>query len=169
MTECEICGRPGRVYKVKIEGTVLSVCRFCSSLGEPVEEPRPREARGRARRTYAPVQYEEVELVPDYAEQIREGMKKRKYEAKMLAKLLMIKRSYLERVMAGKTKPDKQTAKKLQYALRIHIINEPGKPYEKSRKIQAAAAEKEKQQKKPRKVEPLTIGDVVQIKTKNNK
>ncbi|MCD6557556.1 MAG: TIGR00270 family protein [Candidatus Aenigmarchaeota archaeon] len=167
MAECEICGRSGRTYKVKIEGTILSVCKFCASLGEPVKIPTP---RGKLeKRTHEPVKYEEVELVPDYAEKIREGMKKRNYEAKILAKLLMVKRSYLERVIAGKTKPDKKTAKKLQYALRIHIINEPEKVKKRQKKQEKPKKTMPEKEKKSRKVEPLTIGDIVQIKMKNKK
>jgi putative transcription factor len=53
---CEICGAEitGKGIKIRVEGTIMTVCRNCADLGEPVREPQQRSAYFRTSARQAP-------------------------------------------------------------------------------------------------------------------
>lgn len=169
--ECELCGRSGRLSKVKVEGTVLSVCKYCALLGErvPIEKP----IRLIKPKVYGKKDEElqEAQLIDNFAERIKKGMEKRNFKnLRDFAKLLQIRASYLHRIYRGETKPDKDTARKLEFALRIKIIKRDER--KSRRKIVRIRIEKKQKPTEdfrkylPEKAEPLTIGDIAEVKKK---
>lgn len=163
--ECEMCGRKGRLNKVKIEGTVLNVCKYCSNLGEKVAVRKKTYVKPKVFGK-KDEELEEIELNPGFEKEIEKGMQKRKFveNTKDFAKLLQIRESYLKRIMHGETKPDKDTARKLEYALRIKIIKRKDKPKKDRKKTDKKETKTEYLPKN--KTEPLTIGDIAFIKKK---
>ncbi|MCD6215964.1 MAG: TIGR00270 family protein [Candidatus Aenigmarchaeota archaeon] len=166
--ECELCGRSGRLYKIKLEGAVLSVCKYCASLGEriPVEKPT-RKAKVYGKKDE---ELKEAELVDNFAEKIKKGMEKRNFKnLKDFAKLLQIRASYLHRICRGETKPDQDTARKLEFALRIKILKKDEKKRKRKMKVimsKRKQPEEDFRKYLPKRAEPLTIGDIAEVKKK---
>jgi len=166
---CEICGRPiqGQPKIVKVEGSELRVCEECAQFGREVARPRAgSERRARGRRAPAPRRAprprrrrprgvdpfsEGYEVVPDYAERVREAREKKGWSQEELAEKLGEKVSVIRRIEAGKMEPDVDLAKKLEKILEIELLE----PLESTGSEASSSGD-----------EGLTLGDVVEIRKK---
>jgi len=179
MTECEMCGlHSRRLMKCKIEGAMLNVCQECGELGERVIEPRPERFVRRQPVEIKPYvgreSGEEAQLEPEYAERIREGLQKRNLTAEMFAKLVQVRVPYFKRIVRGEAKPDKEASRKIEFGLRIRIIQQTeaqkqAQMQREKRSDKHGDRRKEESEPKPKKFEPLTIGDIVEIKKSKEK
>ena len=144
--ECNICGKKApRLFKAKIEGTILEVCEKCLSYGEKIIEP---EVLTRVRRVKTkPIVEEETVFVDNYGKLIVEGRKKMNLTREEFAKKIYEKESVIKRVEAEEMRPSDALTKKIERFLGIKLT----KTYEKKRI-----------DKKPQRGR-LTIGDVVEV------
>ena len=151
--ECELCGREARrLFKVKIEGVVLEVCKSCAKLGTPVYSDRRRPRR---KRESAPIP--ETELDPEFSKKIASARETLKLTREDVARKARMSPSYLEKLETGKLKPTIDDAKRLERVLGVSVI----------KVVKQEKPKKEKpKQKRPekRRTEPTTtLGDIANI------
>lgn len=116
---CDLCGKEGELVRARIEGTVLTVCASCRGHGEIIEEQRP------VRRRQRPVESrrEVLELVRQgCGATIKRAREERGLKQEQLAKQLRIKESLLHAYESGSHIPDLETARRLERALGINIV-----------------------------------------------
>lgn len=130
MGECEICGEGEAVFLILVEGAKMRACGDCARRGKIISRvsefmPTRRGAPGAPQRAPLPSRLE-PEIVPDYAEKIRNARMKMKVGVDVVADMVFEKQSYLERVEAGRTLPSEALAKKLEKALAITLFEAGG-------------------------------------------
>jgi putative transcription factor len=119
MAPCEMCGREEGLVKASIENVVMSVCINCARYGKvlgkerkylPEKKPKP--------------QLKEVleEVVPDYAELIKNAREKMGLTQLDLGKKIAEHESLLHHIESGKTKPSLDIARKLERFFRIKLV-----------------------------------------------
>jgi len=160
---CELCGRPtDKIFKVRIEGSVVSACRECSRYGEPVRvstekkygESKPSKPVKPIRAT-PKVEFEvdsEVELVENFGEIIRNRRQKLGLKQEELGKLINEPASLIQRIEAGKFQPSPELAHRLEHKLSIKLLK---RAEDKGLSIPSRSLHRE-----------LTLGDMVVVKKK---
>ena len=151
---CELCGSEGRLYKIKIEGTELNVCRSCakhgkiiSSIAEPLPETKQKKFLPKEEPQEEVIQI----IVPDFSEKIRKKREQLNLNQKDFAKKLSEKESVIHKLETGVLEPSIKLAGKLEHLLGIKLIEEQTAAYQKAETT---------------KTEEVTIGDLIKIKTR---
>jgi len=165
---CEVCGRPTPRREMKViltENVKLSICPACysrvvrSDVAREIKEvatvrrgPEPARAtarpepRGRERELL-----EGYEVVPDYAERIRQARERLGLTQKALADLVKESENTIKRIESGRLVPTIPLARKLEEVLSVKLL-EPI--------VDSPAAALPS----PAKMRELTLGDVVSIR-----
>ena len=171
---CEVCGRRirGKPNRVIIEGAVMTVCGKCARLGTPYHEPpKPKAMTGKIAvkktplirrvksKASTPKIDDSLELVDDYSVRVRQARERLGLTHEDLGKKIGEKVSVLKKVETGKIVPDNVLARKLEHALQVKLLV-PAETLE-------VKASKSIVASKPQR--GLTLGDIVQIKTKEEK
>ena len=175
---CDLCGKESDLKKVKIEGTLLSVCGKCSKFGEIVEEgrilpfPNPTksfsnelflERNVHERRFSNPTKLSNFQdrekvkkkgefvdnIVSDYSVKIKESREKLRLTQKELGEKIAEKESIIHKIESGLMEPSLKLAKKLESFLKIKLIE---------------IYEEDKIKKIDFKSDKLTIGDLLNMK-----
>jgi putative transcription factor len=138
---CEMCGKEASVvFRVRLEGSVLSVCEDCSKFGELVMPPmaplaRPegefRSGSGgpmrtalRSRRTEERDLFQEMpdlELAPDWFKKIRAARERRNWTPEEMGKRLNEKKSVILKLETGSFRPSDALIAKLEHILQTRI------------------------------------------------
>jgi uncharacterized protein (TIGR00270 family) len=137
---CEICGRVvDRAYVVLIDGAEFIVCDRCKRYGKVIKVLESKDAKSLLRQSETRAQTktvskptlrsrspdslleDELVLVPDYGERIREEREKRKLSIEELARSLGISSSYLRRIEHQKVIPDEKTIQKIEEFFGINL------------------------------------------------
>ncbi|MHA1713947.1 MAG: multiprotein bridging factor aMBF1 [Candidatus Ranarchaeia archaeon] len=144
MMLCEVCGRPirGRHFTVKIEGALMRVCSKCAKYGEP-QASRETPAKGafvsnksashglthkgvyrhktahKMRRT---LPIEELEVVENFAEIMREQRLKRGMTQDEFGKYLLERSSLINKIESGKRVPPFDTIRKFEKKLGLKLL-----------------------------------------------
>ncbi|MCS7093625.1 MAG: multiprotein bridging factor aMBF1 [Candidatus Aenigmarchaeota archaeon] len=153
MMECMICGKELKiVYKVEIDGNIIETCENCAKAhGRIVETFRSgyeKEINSKfEKREIDPIE-EDIELVEDFNELIRNSREKFGLSLEEAARKLGIKESFLAKIESGEILPDKKTLKKMEKFFKIKL----------EEKIESKKLEKKSQEDK------LRIADIVEIK-----
>ena len=138
---CEVCGKEieGKVYKTKIEGSVMDTCDECSKLGTVQKEPpkpttvkksndferkAPVRPRKRSRDVYTREEEITEEIVEDFAEICRKGREFKGWSREELGKQIQEKVSVIKKIESGKMVPDIKLAQKIESKLNIRIIED---------------------------------------------
>jgi uncharacterized protein (TIGR00270 family) len=120
MAICELCGNEvGKLYMVKIAGSTSRACDNCKGLGKVVEEDKGPKSHSFYRRTKH--QTKEV-VIDDYASIVSSTIAKKGLTVKKLADISNIKESSLTKYLSGKIHIDVGTARKLEKALGVSIV-----------------------------------------------
>ncbi len=162
---CDLCGAEGVLYQAKVEGTVLTVCDTCKEHGEivkrlPTSQELKQEAKREQRReayvqpsldaaqTRQPAAKGEVLLLvrPDFGGPIKQARERMGLKQEELAKRLRIKESQLTKYETGSKKPDLETARLLEKALQIRLVEQHIEEGSKTTTTDSG---------------PLTIGDMI--------
>lgn len=128
MEECELCGRQTKdVYVIDVENVELRACASCAKGKKVIrtELDQPVQPHGSRNQRPKPVREEDMELVDNYAQVIREAREGMKIPIKVLAEMINEKEHLLLRIEEGKTMPTIELTKKLERALKIKITHEP--------------------------------------------
>ena len=134
--ECPICGGIiwGRGQKVLIEGAKMTVCNACAQHGTRIKSGAPKNMQKRevskkpSKPTYNTPSYkpkdnfDELELVADFAERIRNARIKSKLSQELFAQKLHEKLSLMKRIETGKAKPTIPLAKKIEKTYNITLL-----------------------------------------------
>jgi putative transcription factor len=145
--ECEICGKERYTRPVEKEGATLYLCSDCGGYARPnFTKPgfKPRFGGNRDFRPYQggqggfrrfdnkpnfnrPERKPEVqmELVENYGPLIAQARQKINLKTEELARELFMGASYLNKIEAGKFKPDYTATKKLEKRLNITLYAKP--------------------------------------------
>jgi Predicted transcription factor, homolog of eukaryotic MBF1 len=117
---CEICGEREAKFTVIIEGATMNACAVCAK-GAKILSKKPDEIEEKGIRVVETGMVEE-DIVDGYGEIVkkaREGMGLTRQE---LAKKISESESYLEHIEKERMRPTLKTAKKLERALGIKLI-----------------------------------------------
>jgi len=166
--ECEICGKKivGPPNRVMISGAKLTVCISCAKLSTTTWTPSSKTFH-RSKRTglasLKPKRHRkkvttpsglDLELIEGYGDIIRDARRRQDLSHEDLGKKIGEKVSVLQKIETEKMIPDQRLSKKLERALKIHLL----KPLDHIR-IQIESITKPIE---------LTLGDVVTIKKHEN-
>lgn len=165
---CEVCGCRinTKPFNVIIEGARLTVCGECAKHGKICyDEPKPKPAFSKPRtvpitfkvqtKPQAPPVDTSLELVEDFAAQIRKAREKLSLSHEDLGKRINEKVSLLRKIETGKMTPNDKLAATLEHILKVKLIV-PTKE------------EKVPQAKIPKTTgRELTLGDLIQLSKKS--
>jgi putative transcription factor len=139
MPICELCGRKvSRAVKIEVEGAIVEVCGECASKAKAriIREIR-RESTSSKPKPYANPEKDDISmelesriLRLDYSRIVREARERSGLKVDDLARIIGEKSSIIQRIEAGKLKPDVGLATKLEKILKIRLFEEtPSKTY----------------------------------------
>ena len=152
---CDLCGSEEQLFKTKIEGTILNVCRSCASHGKiiaSVEKPQFETKQKKFVLKEEP-QEEVIQLiVPDFAEKIRKKREQLDLNQKEFAKKISEKESVIHKLETGELEPSIKLAQKLEHILGIKLVEEHSETHTSAEKTSTS--------------EEVTIGDLIKIKTR---
>ena len=150
MADCELCGeREATTYAI-IEGVKLHVCSRCARFGKEIKERRKALVKPKSKHIER-----FVDVRDDFANIISKAIRERGIRFEDLAKSINESESYIRRIARGSTTPKIETAKKLERALGIKLLEEV--------RGQTESAEGEMTEGR------ITIGDIIEIKKKGVK
>lgn len=157
MASCEMCGKSGRLAKVKIEGATLDVCEYCASFGEVIKAPQfTQDPRLERKQPIVPQRKEKLQIiVADYGEKIKNARERTGLTQEEFSKKLNEKTSVMHKIESGQMRPSIELARKLESALRIQLVEE----YDDRGEIPLAS----NQQKKD---DGFTLGDFIKTRKK---
>jgi putative transcription factor len=124
--ECDVCGKKEASFIIQVEGAKLAACRACAYHGKIVmslEEDAPRkEFRAQEGRGVPRSMQLEEDLVEDYGKIVRKAREGKGLKIEEFAKQINEKASYLDKIENQSTRPPIGTAKKLERALGVKIL-----------------------------------------------
>jgi len=120
--ECELCGRPTiNTYVVSVEDVEFKVCASCAQ-GKKILYSEERAGKQKPKRSNpAKIEYE---LLENYGNIIKNAREKHKLPLKVIAEMLNVKESFLDRVEKEETAPPQALVEKLEKALSIKLLAE---------------------------------------------
>ncbi len=127
MVDCDMCGKKGiSPIKVKIEGTVMTVCSNCAKYGERLADPKTmvnnfNSNRPRFKKTNPD---ENKFITKDFARLVKEARERKGLKQEDVAKQLNEKESIIHKVESNHFKPSFRLARKLEHFYHIKLIEE---------------------------------------------
>ena len=169
MVSCEVCGNGAAKHTAIIEGAKFQVCERCAQHGKILDKPSSKvsvssgtsnvqqssgiktSAFKSGRKDTNQSYNTREEIVENYAEIVRKEFNRSGKTYKEFANNLNESESYMRKIIRGEMMPTIATAKKLEKAFNIILID---------------AGESEKINLKGSSSNDLTLGDLVEIKKK---
>lgn len=145
---CEICGEREARFTVIIEGATMNACAICAE-GAKIIYKKPEKIEEKGVRVIETGRVEE-DIVEGYGESIKKARERLGLSRQELARKISESESYLEHIEKEEMRPTLKTAKKLERALGIKLI-------EKTTEVIVEKTEKKEK-------EELTLGDFVEEK-----
>src|SRR3989338_5363619 len=124
MPSCDICGTSGRLVRALVEGTEMSVCEGCSKYGKVLQTSvtfvkKTEEVKKVIKKP------EMVTIIMDgYGRKVKKAREKLGLTQEELGKKVNERESVLQGIENEKTKPDIDTARKLEKALGITLVEQ---------------------------------------------
>ncbi|MGC9058825.1 MAG: multiprotein bridging factor aMBF1 [Candidatus Aenigmatarchaeota archaeon] len=144
--ECELCGKEtNKIFVVEIEGAILEVCENCAKNGRIISIKNKKIFEKREREKDIE---DELELIENYGEVIRNTREKLKISIQELAKRIGEKENLLRKIENEEIIPSDRIIEKLEKFLKIKLRE----------KVEYKISKKEE------KKESLRIADIVEIK-----
>ncbi len=144
---CEMCGvYSDKLIKIKVSGAILNVCPKCAKFGEPVEEKKlnkisenvtikfpekkinvvtykkPFKKPTTTRKPVHKENVEELDVVEDYADLIKNKRSEMQMTQEELAKKIFERKNVLSNIERGELLPDISTARKIEKVLDIKLL-----------------------------------------------
>ena len=115
MVSCDMCGSSPAPHQIKLEGSLMTVCKHCTEYGKVMVPIHLKKSK--------PKLFEEssTKLVPDYASIIRSARQKRNLSQQQLAKALAEKDSVISHIESSAARPSEKLARKLERFLNIKL------------------------------------------------
>jgi putative transcription factor len=142
---CEMCGKDVLATgRVRIEGTVLSVCPDCARFGTPLDPP-PATSQAQSRANVRPgtpatrvqatgrrmeerdlyTEIGDLELATDWSRRVRVAREALTWTPDDLAKKLNEKKSVVLKLESGGLHPSDQLVRKLEHLLKVRLRADP--------------------------------------------
>jgi putative transcription factor len=156
MVDCEMCGAKQANNKVKVEGTIMTVCSNCERFGEKIIEPKFQK---NFNNIFNKKTFENTEEVKrNISELVKNARRNKGLSPELLAKALHEKESIILKIESGNFTPSISLAKKIGKFLEINLIE---------KNSGASNASQDEDNKKnvsnnSQKAEPLTMGDLLE-------
>ncbi len=149
---CDMCSAKGRLYKVKVEGAELTLCKDCSKFGEVIGQVQQEsESFNKKQKTIINEGPELIEILSeDYADKIKKKRESLGLSQKDFAEKLNEKESIIQKLENWHLEPSIDLAKKIEKSLGLKILEQ----YE----------EKHEKQNNKGSMGTFTIGDFIKIK-----
>ncbi len=147
-----MCGKGERLFKTKVEGTILNVCGGCSKFGKIIA---PTKVAVSKKVKKAVVKEEEAKkeivfaIVDDYDNRIKKAREAMGIKQEEFAKKISEKESLVHKIETGHFEPNISLAMKIERFLKIKLIEQYEESYV---------------GKKEAKDEGFTIGDILKTK-----
>ncbi|EQB74499.1 MAG: multiprotein bridging factor aMBF1 [Candidatus Thermoplasmatota archaeon] len=144
---CEMCGDfSDKLIKIRVSGAILNVCPKCAKFGDPVEEKKlnkisenitikfpekkinvvtykkPFKKSVTSRKPVRKENVEELDVVEDYANLIKNKREEMQMTQDDLAKKIFERKNVLSNIERGELLPDIITARKLEKVLNIKLL-----------------------------------------------
>ena len=144
---CEMCGDfSDKLIKIRVSGAILNVCTKCAKFGDPVEEKKlnkisenitikfpekkinvvtykkPFKKSVTSRKPVRKENVEELDVVEDYANLIKNKREEMQMTQDDLAKKIFERKNVLSNIERGELLPDISTARKLEKVLNIKLL-----------------------------------------------
>ncbi len=148
--QCEICGERHATVDVEIDGTKFKVCENCSRFGTVIHKQQP-VVRGAHQEIPVREHYEE-DILPDFAEKIRNVREKLGLSRKEFAQKVNERVGVIEQIESGRRLPNIKVAKKIEKQFNIRLLGTVVEPETKTLSLPVT-----------------TLGDRVVIKEKAQK
>jgi len=159
--QCEMCGKDTELFLTEIEGIQLQVCKICGSHGSvikrvltPQEVVKKEEKEKEAvKRLLQPSEEKEVVqlIVEGYPKLIKDAREKLKLSQEEFALKISEKQNLIHHIETGKMEPNLDLARKIEKFLHIKLVDQ---------------VEMAREHTKSSKNEPLTIGDMITVKSR---
>ncbi|MFX1325511.1 MAG: multiprotein bridging factor aMBF1 [Promethearchaeota archaeon] len=132
--ECPICGGLiwGKGQRVLLEGARITVCDNCAKNGVKIRAPltsyqtkknyQKRPSATPKKHTVKSREIDELEIIPNYANKIRNVRNSLGLNQDQFAQKLNEKPSLLRRIEAGRVEPTVKLAKKIQEVYKIKLL-----------------------------------------------
>lgn len=153
--DCEMCGAKTKLFKTKIEGTEMNVCRSCSRYGEILAEVRePKPVKKSSVSTSQSIERGQIiqGIVKDYPSKIKTAREKLNLTHKEFARKINEKESVIHKLETGAFEPNFPLARKLEKFLKIKLVER--------------FEEENTQIQQKTKSDTFTLGDFIKIKKK---
>ena len=147
MADCEICGRSGAGTEIRVEGSRLTVCRLCSSLGQQMER-KSVILPGAIKRPVRMPDEMKIEPRVDLAQLVRKGREKIGITQEQLTVRLSLPSNTIRRIESGWV-PPLDVLNRLQTVTKVPLVEGTGSTIELRKKLEKKA---------------LTIGDMAELK-----
>ncbi len=154
---CEVCGKEGTLYNVEMEGTKLVTCEACSTYGKKINKVVQREQQTKKKEPQKVREEKEepiIIVVDDYNVLIKNKRERLGLKQEELAKSINEKESLIQQIETKKIEPNVKVAEKLEKKLGLKLLET----------YKAPVLSKEN-----KKTDNLTLGDMIQIKTRKKK
>jgi len=120
---CEVCGKREARMLVYIEGAKLNVCSGCGGSGKVLSSFEQGSSEPTKKRSGIPRSLKEEERIIDgYGKTVKDAREKKGLKREELGKQINEMESFIEKIEKEKTMPPMKTAKKLENALGIKLI-----------------------------------------------
>ena len=127
MVDCDMCGKKNiSTNKIRVEGTIMTVCDACSKYGTKLIDPKKRTNNFNSSRP----RFQKTDpnankfVVKNYGEIIKQARESRNLKQEIVATKLGEKESLIHKVESGNFKPSFRLARKLEKFFSISLIEE---------------------------------------------
>lgn len=153
---CDICGAKGVLFNVEMEGSRLVACSSCSAYGKVINKVSVSNVDSEPVVSKVKVVRQEpvILVVKNYNSLIKNKRERLGLTQEELAKKLNEKESLIQQIEAKKIEPSVKVAEKLEKLLGLKLL-ETYVPQEVSVERKDSG--------------PLTLGDLIEIKTRKKK
>ncbi len=154
MPSCEMCGKETEdLFKARIEGTEMAVCRPCTKYGKVFASLKQKDAKAKKFSIPQPKEEKPEEtIVENFSQLLRKARENSQLTQEDFAKKINEKLSILQKMEAGLFLPSIDHARKLERLLGLKLIT-----LSESTAIPQETA----------KSGELTLGDVIKIRKRN--
>src|SRR3989338_7490481 len=104
---CDMCSAKGKLYKVKVEGAELTLCKDCSKFGEVISQVQQEsESFNKKQKAIINEVPEVIEILSeDYADKIKKKRESLSLSQKEFAEKLNEKESLIQKLENGHLEP----------------------------------------------------------------
>jgi len=143
MADCEVCGRSNAQHRAEIEGSVMTVCELCASLGKLLDPQSKERGPGmlsqqlpsRMPKLGQSVRSSEAMPREDMANVVKQGREKLGLTQQELSRRLQLKDNTIRRVEGG-WQPPSDTVRRLEGFLKMSLTEGGIDSFEMRRKIE---------------------------------